>query len=80
MSSFINPLSDIFIKYLLGSEKNKDLLLSFINAVLEDAGLDKIVDVTIRNPFNVKEFTIDKESVVDVKAQKKAISGLESKQ
>jgi len=68
MSSFINPLSDIFIKYLLGSEKNKDLLLSFINAVLEDAGLDKIVDVTIRNPFNVKEFTIDKESVVDVKA------------
>ncbi|MBF0204997.1 MAG: PD-(D/E)XK nuclease family transposase [Desulfamplus sp.] len=31
---YIKPTSDIFIKYLLGTEEHKDLLLSFINAVL----------------------------------------------
>ncbi|MBF0231015.1 MAG: PD-(D/E)XK nuclease family transposase [Desulfamplus sp.] len=30
---YIKPTSDIFIKYLLGTEDHKDLLLSFINKV-----------------------------------------------
>lgn len=33
----IKATSDIFFKYLLGSEENKDLLLSFLNAVLVDS-------------------------------------------
>ncbi len=68
MSTFIKPYSDIFIKYLLGSEKNKDLLISFINAVITDSNFNKIVDVEIKNPFNIKNFPIDKESILDIKA------------
>jgi hypothetical protein len=54
MGYYVKPTSDIFIKYLLGSEENKDLLLSFINANLSEIGFDKIVKVVIKNPFNVK--------------------------
>jgi predicted transposase/invertase (TIGR01784 family) len=58
----------MFIKYLFGKPENSDLLLSFINAVLLNIGLDKIVTVEVKNPFNIKEFVLDKESIVDVKA------------
>jgi len=68
MNYYIKPTADIFIKYLLGSQKNKDLLLSFINAVLEDSEFPKIVKVEIKNPFNLKYFLTDKESILDVKA------------
>ena len=68
MVNYVKPTADIFIKYLLGSKGNKDLLLSFINSVLEDAEFDKIVSVEIKNPFNLKAFVDDKESILDVKA------------
>ena len=68
MEHYIKPTSDIFIKYLLGSQENRDLLLSFINSVLEDSQFQKIVRVEIKNPFNLKSFLNDKESIVDVKA------------
>jgi len=60
--------SDIFIKYLFGSEQNKDLLLSFVNAVLAHSGFNKIIEIEIKNPFNLKTFAVDKESILDVKA------------
>lgn len=71
MSSYIKPSSDIFIKYLFGTEQNKDLLIQFINSVLTDSGFEEIVELEILNPFNIKSFSFDKESVLDVKAQDK---------
>jgi predicted transposase/invertase (TIGR01784 family) len=68
MADYIKPTSDIFIRFLLGSEHNKDLLLDFINAVLEDADFPLVESVEILNPFNLKQFTYDKESILDVKA------------
>ena len=65
---YFNPLSDIVFKYLLGREETKDLLLSFINSVLEDSDLSTMKSVEIRNPFNLKEFETDKVSVLDIKA------------
>jgi predicted transposase/invertase (TIGR01784 family) len=65
----INPLSDIFVRYLLGDERNKDLLISFINAVNQDSELPLIVEATITNPFNLKEFILDKQTILDVKAR-----------
>ena len=64
----IRATSDIFFKFLFGKEENKDLLLSFINAVHADSGFALIKTVEIKNPFNIKNFSIDKESIVDVKA------------
>ena len=68
MKYFVKPYSDIFIKYLFGSEDDKDILLEFINAVLSESDFDRIVDVEIRNPFNIKDFAVDKESILDIKA------------
>lgn len=64
----ISACSDIFIKYLFGSEGNNDILIAFINAVLDEAGHEKAVTVQVKNPFNIKEYFGDKESILDVKA------------
>lgn len=64
----IRAYTDIVVKYLLGREETTDILLSFLNAVMEDSGLDLIESVELKNPFNLQEFTGDKLSVLDVKA------------
>ncbi len=69
MSTYIKPTSDIFTHYLLGSEHNRHLLLSFINAVMEDSGFFTVEDVEIMNPFNATLFEMDKSIVLDVKAR-----------
>ncbi|QTA83291.1 Putative transposase, RpnA-like [Desulfonema limicola] len=69
MSHKINPLIDCVFKTILGSEKNKNLLIHFLNAVLELKKGERIYDVTILNPYNEREFTSDKLTVVDVKAR-----------
>ncbi len=61
----------MFIRYLLGSKGHEELLRNFINAHLEDSGFDPVESVTIENPFNLKEFENDKESILDVRAQAK---------
>jgi len=69
MSYYVKPTSDIYIKYLLGREENKSILLAFLNAVLQKSDFDTIVSVEILNPFNIKEFFNDKETILDVKAK-----------
>jgi predicted transposase/invertase (TIGR01784 family) len=63
----ITPISDIFIKYLFDQEP--ELLLSFINAVLSDSGFKLIKKVQVKNPFNYKEYFLDKETILDIKAE-----------
>ncbi len=36
MSRYINPYTDFGFKKLFGSELNKELLIGFLNALLED--------------------------------------------
>ena len=73
MKHYIKPTSDLFIRYLLGSEKNKDILLDFINSFLEDDGFPPAVSLEIKNPFNLKKLPDAKESVLDVKADRKSV-------
>ena len=46
--SLINPRVDFAFKKLFGSEENKDILISFINAVVSKE--DQVVDVRLLNP------------------------------
>ncbi len=62
----ISPLNDFAFKKTFGSPENRECLMSLLNAVLKPRW--PIVDVTIKNPFNRKDFEDDKLSVVDVKA------------
>ncbi len=68
MKHKINPIVDCVFKAILGSEENKNLLIHFLNAILELKEDSLIQDVTIKNPYNEKEFIGDKLTIVDVKA------------
>ncbi len=71
MNTLVIPTSDIFIRYLFGSKGNEALLCDFINAHLVDSGFEPVERVTIENPFTLKQFQYDKESVLDVRAEAK---------
>jgi len=68
MKHKINPTVDCVFKAILGTEKNKNLLIHFLNAILEPKNGSRIQDVTLLNPYNEREFIGDKLTIVDVKA------------
>lgn len=65
----IDPTVDCVFKSLLGSESNINLLIHFLNAMLQGELKSPICSVEILNPYNEKEFEDDKLSIVDIKAQ-----------
>jgi predicted transposase/invertase (TIGR01784 family) len=65
--SKVNPKIDLVFKKLFGSEENKDILLSLINAVLPDN--QQITEVEIKNPYNVSDYAEGKLSILDIKAE-----------
>ncbi len=69
MKHAIDPTVDCVFKKLLGSEENSNLLVHFLNAVMQPAPGNDITQVEILNPYNEKDFLTDKLSIVDVKAR-----------
>lgn len=63
----ISPRVDIAFKKIFGVEENKDLLISLINSIVDKE--DQVVEVTLLNPYNAKNFRQDKLSILDVKAK-----------
>ena len=64
---FLDPKSDIAFKKLFGDIAHKNILISFLNSVLERTEGEKIVEVIINDPSNVAETPISKTSIVDVR-------------
>jgi len=62
----INPRIDFAFKKLFGSEENKDLLISLINAIVSEA--DQVADIDLKNPYNLADYQAGKLSVLDIKA------------
>jgi len=69
MKHLIDPKIDCVFKALLGAEENRNLLVHFLNAVLDLELKAPLADVEILNPYNEREFAHDKLSIVDVKAR-----------
>ncbi len=65
----IDPKVDFVFKKLFGSESNLDLLSNVLHAVLQPSPGRHFVELTILNPFNDKDTTEDKLSVLDIKAR-----------
>ena len=63
----INPRVDFAFKKLFGSEENKDLLISLLNAILPDA---KISEVELKNPFNLADYQAGKISILKLVMKK----------
>ncbi|RKZ74978.1 MAG: hypothetical protein DRR19_29665 [Candidatus Parabeggiatoa sp. nov. 1] len=42
---FVNPKNDIAFKKIFGNEKKKEILISFLNAVLDLKGIKEIKEI-----------------------------------
>ena len=61
-----NPKIDLVFRKLFGSKENKDILLSFINAVLDRE--PEIKNLELKNPYNLADYLQGKMSILDIKA------------
>lgn len=62
----LDPKTDFIFKKIFGSEENKSILISFLNATLKSE--DEIKSVTLDNTDMEKSFLEDKFSRLDIKA------------
>ena len=71
MATYLNPKNDIAFKKLFGDMAHKDIVISFLNSILERKEGRKIIDVTINDPNNLPETNSPEEqsksSIVDVR-------------
>ncbi len=64
---FISPKIDFAFKKIFGSEQSKEILISFLNAIIYDG--EKVIEsLTINNPYNPGQITSLKETYLDIKA------------
>ncbi len=64
---YLDPKSDVAFKKLFGNMAHKNILISFLNSVLERAETAQIVNVVINDPANVPDNISIKYSIVDVR-------------
>jgi predicted transposase/invertase (TIGR01784 family) len=68
--------NDFIFQRIFGRKENKDILISFLNAILELEGTDKLDDIEIiENTKLEKDRIEDKQGIVDVLA--KTFSGMQ---
>jgi len=65
---FVDVKTDIAFKKVFGSEAHKDILIAFLNAVLDLHGDRQIKSVTLKNPWQPPDISILKETILDIKA------------
>ncbi|MGE5343066.1 MAG: Rpn family recombination-promoting nuclease/putative transposase [Candidatus Omnitrophota bacterium] len=66
---FVDPRNDVAFKKIFGNENKKEILISFLNNILNFSGTSKeIIDITIKNPYQVPRLKGLKESILDIMA------------
>jgi len=66
--NFLDVKTDYAFKKVFGSDTSKDILISFLNALVYDNKTVKIKDLTIADPYNIPMIKGVKDTFVDVKA------------
>ncbi len=66
LSKFLDPKNNYAFRRIFGTEKNKDILIHFLNDILGRTGEAKIEEVTFLSPILDPEIAAKKESIVDV--------------
>ncbi|GFR25787.1 DNA ligase [Trichonephila clavata] len=66
LSKFLNPKLDLTFKKVFGTEKNKNILIHFLNDILGFTGIDTIQEVEFLSTYMDPEVASDKQSIVDV--------------
>ena len=65
---FISPQNDFAFKRIFGNEQHKEVLISFLNSMLDLSGERKVVEVELANPYQVPRLQQFKESILDINA------------
>ncbi|MFZ4854810.1 MAG: Rpn family recombination-promoting nuclease/putative transposase [Desulfuromonadaceae bacterium] len=65
---FVDVKTDIAFKKIFGSDQHTEILIGFLNAVLELEGDRRIKSVTLKNPWQPPDIPILKETILDVRA------------
>jgi predicted transposase/invertase (TIGR01784 family) len=71
MSRYINFYTDFAFKKIFGTEANKDLLISFLNGLLNFQGDDEIIDLTYMNTEHIGDSASERRAIYDVYCQTK---------
>lgn len=66
---FLDVKTDFAFKKVFGSANSKDILINFLNAVIEFEGFKKIKDLVIVDPYSIPLLKGMKDTYVDVKAE-----------
>ena len=66
MNKFLDPKNDFAFKKIFGTEKNKDILIHFINDMLGFTGDKKIETVSFLKPNMDPDILSKKQSILDV--------------
>jgi predicted transposase/invertase (TIGR01784 family) len=66
LSKFLDPKNDIAFKRIFGSERNKDILIHFLNDMLIFKERQPIVEVTFLKTIQDPEIASKKQSIVDI--------------
>jgi len=73
---FLDPKTDVAFKKLFGDSAYKNVVISFLNSILNRKGSEKIVDVAMNDPYNHPETVVtdtteeqksSKSSIVDIR-------------
>ena len=67
--TFLDIKTDYAFKKVFGSEHSKEILISFLNSIIEFNNNQKIKDLTILDPYNIPILKGMKDTFVDVKAK-----------
>ena len=66
---FVDPKNDVAFRKIFGDENKKEILISFLNNILEFTGTNKeIIEITIQNPYQVPKLKELKETILDIKS------------
>ena len=69
---FADVKNDIAFRKIFGNENRKESLISFLNAILDFHGEQRIIKVTILNPYQLPKLKGGKVTIIDVKATDEA--------
>ncbi len=65
-SKFLDPKNDISFKRIFGTEKNKDILIHFLNDILGFTGKNEIKGIEFLSTIQDPDIAAKKQSIVDV--------------
>src|SRR5205085_2166743 len=65
-AKFLNPKNDVAFKRIFGTEKNKDILIRFLNDMISFKGKKPIISVTFLKTEQNPVIALKKTSIVDI--------------